>query len=245
MANQNGKKGISLKWLFLPVVLFALSMSLATTHEELAISLFMASFLSLFVVIIAIVVSKVKARKIQKQTPAAPTREETQHKPSELEKTPPAQPVASEQMPPSVKKSTKTERIHVRGTEYHTENIIAVATENSDYSLTKRELIEDFPDECVYQYDFFVDGDLVPEPDNPYDPNAIMVQANGLCIGYVPKGSTSHVRKLMQSGRIKSMDLSIKGGKYKEVYENDDGEYGIDKGEKCYSAILEISIAEE
>lgn len=145
---------------------------------------------------------------------------------------------------PVEKKATNIERVHVRGVNNYLTNIISVATENPDYQLTKAELVEDHEDERVYQYDFYVKAGLVPEPDNPYDPNAIMVQADGLCIGYVPKGSTSHVRKLMESGRIKSMDLKIGGGRYKEVVENDDGEYEIEKNEKNYSAVLELHLAD-
>lgn len=146
---------------------------------------------------------------------------------------------------PAPKKATTTERVHVHGLDHYTDNIKAVAWENPDYDLTKRELIEQYPDEKVWQYTFDVKGDLVPEPDNPYDPNAIMVQANGLCIGHVPKGSTSHIRKLMESGRIQSMHLDIGGGKYKEVYEDEDDKYEMDRGERPFSAVLELYLNEE
>lgn len=146
---------------------------------------------------------------------------------------------------PIVRKATKSERIHVRGVDHYRQNVLAVASENPDYDLTKQELIEYHLDERVYQYDFIVKGALVPEPDNEYDPNAIMVHANGLCIGYVPKGSTAHVRKLMESGRIKSMDLDISGGKYKQVYETEDDKYELDRGEKNFTAILDLFLTEE
>lgn len=146
---------------------------------------------------------------------------------------------------PAHKKAVATEHVHVRGVDNYKENIKAVAWENPDYSLTKRELEEQYPDERVWQYNFDVKATLLLEPDNPVDPNAIMVQANGRCIGYVPKGSTTHIRKLMESERIQSMSLNIGGGKYKEVYENDDGKYELDRGEKPYSAVLELHLSEE
>ena len=142
------------------------------------------------------------------------------------------------------KKPTTIERVHVRGVDHYTSNIRSVAGENPDYDLTKRELQEEYPDERVWQYQFFVKAALVPEPDNEYDPNAIMVQADGLCIGHVPAGSTAHVRKLMESGRIKYLDLKIGGGKYKEAREVDDGEYELERGESSYSAVLEIHLTE-
>lgn len=120
---------------------------------------------------------------------------------------PPIDHIPPMQKEPVEKKATNIERVHVRGVNNYLTNIISVASENDDYNLALEEMLEDHEDERVYQYDFYVKAGLVPEPDNPYDPNAIMVQADGLCIGYVPKGSTSHVRMLMESGRIKSMDL--------------------------------------
>lgn len=160
--------------------------------------------------------------------------------------TPAADPAPRPSSPaPAPKKATTTERVHVRGLEHYTDNIMAVAWENPDYDLTKRELIDQCPDEKVWQYTFSVKGDLVPEPDSEYDPNAIMVQANGLCIGHVPKGSTAHIRKLMESGRIRSMSLDIGGGKYKEVYETDDEKYEMDRGERPFSAVLELHLTED
>lgn len=197
--------------------------------------------------LIVFIVSGIKAKHKPKVDPALTAALSAQYKPVK----PPAPAPSDNPAPqppapvPEPKKATTTERIHVRGLDHYTDNIIAVARENPDYDLTKRELIEECPDEKVWQYYFNVNGDLVPEPDNPYDPNAIMVQANGLCIGHVPKGSTSHIRKLMESGRIQSMHLDIGGGKYKEVYEDEDDKYEMDKGERPFSAVLELYLTEE
>ncbi len=157
----------------------------------------------------------------------------------------PAPTGAPAQAPKPEKNGISTERIHVRGISNYVENILSVATENPDYDLTKKELEEEHPEERVWQYEFHAKGALVPEPDNEYDPNAIMVQADGLCIGYVPKGSTAHVRKLMESGRVKSVWLNIGGGKYRGVYENDDGKYELDSGEKDFSAVVELVFTDD
>lgn len=197
--------------------------------------------------LIVFIVSGIKSKHKPKSDPALTAALSAQYKPVK----PPAPAPSSDPAPqppaavPEPKKATTTERIHVRGLDHYTDNIKAVARENPNYDLTKRELIEECPDEKVWQYYFNVKGNLVPEPDNPNDPNAIMVQADGRCIGYVPKGSTSHIRKLMESGRIKSMDLDIGGGKYKEVYENDDDKYEMDRGERPFSAVLELYLTEE
>lgn len=204
--------------------------------------------------LIVFIVSGIRSKRKPKIDPALTAALSAQAKPSPARPVPtsaPSSAVNPAPQPsaptPAPKKATTTERIHVRGLDHYTDNIKAVAWENPDYDLTKRELIEQYPDEKVWQYTFDVKGDLVPEPDNPYDPNAIMVQANGLCIGYVPKGSTSHIRKLMESGRIQSMHLDIGGGKYKEVYEDEDeeGKYEMDRGSRPFSAVLELYLTEE
>ncbi len=38
--------------------------------------------------------------------------------------------------------------------------------------------------------------DLVPEPDNPYDPCAIAIKRKGVMLGYVPKASNSFMSLL-------------------------------------------------
>lgn len=179
------------------------------------------------VFLIALIVSRIKSKRVTRSSEATPPPPATST----------AMPVNSED-----NKAPSIERVHVRGVNYYIDNITSVGTLNDDYELSKRELQDEFPDERVYQYQFFVKATLVPEPDNEYDPNAIMVQADGLCIGHVPKGSTAHIRKLMESGRIKYMDLKIGGGKYKEVLENDDGEFELDSGEHNYSAVLELHL---
>lgn len=190
------------------------------------------------VFLIALIVSSVRSKKKRSTIPTAPG--------VSVPVQPVApQPVAPAAPAPSVKRTTTVERVHVRGVDHYGKNIESVGWENPDYSLTKRELQEDFEGDRVYKYTFDVKADLVPEPDNEYDPNAIMVQANGLCIGHVPKGSTAHIRNLMESGRIKSMILNIGGGKYKEVYEVDDGEYELYNGDLKYSAVLELHLTDE
>jgi len=231
-------------------VSFALPSSMGETPAMIG-GIAMIVGLSALIVFIA---SGIKVKHKPKVDPALSAALSAQAKPSPARPVPTSAPssvVNPAPQPsapaPAPKKATTTERIHVRGLDHYTDNIKAVARENPDYDLTKRELIEECPDEKVWQYYFIVNGDLVPEPDNPYDPNAIMVQANGLCIGHVPKGSTSHIRKLMESGRIQSMSLDIGGGKYKEVYEDEDEEdkYEMDRGSRPFSAVLELFLTEE
>ena len=44
---------------------------------------------------------------------------------------------------------------------------------------------------------FYGDCDLVPEPDNPVDPNAIRIEVDGELIGYVPAKMCEKIHKLL------------------------------------------------
>lgn len=41
---------------------------------------------------------------------------------------------------------------------------------------------------------------LVPEPDNPYDPNAVALYRKGIMLGYVPKGQNALIAQLAHFG---------------------------------------------
>lgn len=215
--------------LIISIALFIGSLCLPKTMGDTPAMIMAIGVLCFLVFLIALIISGIRAKKKPQPVPT----------PEPIPTTPPAQPKSAP------KKAATIERVHVQGVDHYANNIIAVAMENPDYSLTKRELQEDFLDERVWQYQFFGKAALVPEPENEYDPNAIMVQADGLCVGYVPKGSTAHIRNLMESGRITYLDLKIGGGKYKKVTEVNDDEYELVRGENPYSAVLEIHLTEE
>lgn len=137
-----------------------------------------------------------------------------------------------------------TENFHITGVSHYLENIEELALENSDYDLTKKEIVDSFLyDEKIFKYDFFItDAKLVPEPENPYDPNAIKVLFNGVLVGYVKRGSCSHVKKLLASGKIKRIDGEITGGKYKLVYYDDESDsYQTEHDEYSYRVTVSIS----
>lgn len=245
MSNKEKKASSGPQWILFSLLLIVLLFVLPSQYGSLMAVIFLVACACLIKGIISLISSKARSKDSTEPPNNVPV-QSTPPAPSPVSVPAPAPappaPVSAQTAP---RKAVKTERIHVRGVDKYRENVLAVASENPDYDLTKRELIEDHLDEPVYQYDFIVKGALVPDPDNEYDPNAIMVQANGLCIGYVPRGSTAHVRKLMESGRIKSMDLDIGGGKYKQVYEVDDDEYELDRDEKDFSAVLDLFLTEE
>lgn len=93
--------------------------------------------------------------------------------------------------------------------------------------------------ERVYQYEFDCSRvNLVPEPENKYDSNAIRVEVEGVHIGYIKKGSTSRIRKLMEKDMISWINIEIGGGKYKVL--DEDG--NIERDSSDYYAKLSIRI---
>ena len=69
--------------------------------------------------------------------------------------------------------------------------------------------------------------ELIPEPENKYDPNAIKVLVNGIKIGYVPKELTSFVRDIIDSPNFLGAEVTIFGEKY-QGYDDDDETDEID-----------------
>ena len=143
------------------------------------------------------------------------------------------------------------ERHKLAGTSYHMDAIMALAQENPDYDLTKREIIDDeLTDERIYQYTF-ADGpvELVDDPDNEYDPNAIKVLVAGQHIGYIKRGSTGRIHNLQRAGRVLGVTAEIYGGKYKVVICDDDDDgaehYDLIKDETGYGADIEILVRPE
>jgi len=149
----------------------------------------------------------------------------------------PKQPVAE-----PINQTRKVEKFNIAGTSFREADIIKnFAEANDDYKLTAKQLKEDFEGERVYKYDFLTAvPELRPEPDNEYDSNAIAVYSDGIQIGYVKKGSTAHLRNVLENRKVVSMKINITGGDYK--YVSDDG---IDKVESNIHADLVITHEEK
>ncbi len=157
--------------------------------------------------------------------------------------TPVQAPVEQPSTPPE-----KTERHRVAGTSYRIDAIKSLGIENPDYELTKQELVEDYlTDESIYEYEFpLFDAELIEEPDNEVDPNAIMVVLNGVHVGYIKAGSCNRVKKRMREDRIKRVTARIFGGRYKYVstdYDDNGNErYTLEKGERTFTVMLTLHL---
>lgn len=139
--------------------------------------------------------------------------------------------------------ASKVENFLVAGLFYHMDEFMELAEDNPYYSTKKADLIEDFlEDEYVFKYDFSPAlVELIPEPDNEHDPNAVAVYADDRRIGYIKAGNCSHVKKLLASGSVQKIDLDVWGGPY--VYLDTD-ENRLEKGERDYKVKVVVTLAE-
>ena len=127
----------------------------------------------------------------------------------------------------------------VAGTHYRQDDIEELMDDNPEYGYTKKEIKENaLEDTRLYKYNIAViNADLVPEPDNPHDPNAIKVMADGVLVGYVPAAETETVRQLTSEKEIVKIQCSIYGGEYKFLSYDDST---IRKGSTDLKAVVSI-----
>ena len=114
---------------------------------------------------------------------------------------------------------------------YEKDMIDTLAIENDDYDMTKKEIVDAYmTDENIYKYVVQIDEvELIPEPDNPHDPNAIKVVADGVHIGYVPAKSTKKIRQLLE--KHPEIMCEVYGGPSKILFEESDGSYTMKKSD--------------
>lgn len=126
----------------------------------------------------------------------------------------------------------KTEHHNIAGTSFRQKEIKSLGIENNDYSLSKKEIIEyGLEDENIYQLIFSPTLiQLVEEPENKHDPNAVKVIADNIHIGYIKKGSCSHIKNLINNNKINRITANIHGGKYKRV----SSDYDIYSGKESF-----------
>lgn len=142
------------------------------------------------------------------------------------------------------------ERHKVAGTTYHLDAIMELAEDNPDYDMTQREIIDaGMEEQRIYQYTFPDSPvELVDDPDNEQDPDAIKVLVAGQHIGYIKRGSTKRIHKLQRSGRVLGITAEIYGGKYKivrSVEEYQMQHYEMDRDESNYGAAIEVLVQPE
>lgn len=115
------------------------------------------------------------------------------------------------------------EPFEVAGTEYYQEEIMAKARPNKKFKLSAQEIlyeglmVNQFIDEYYIQLD---DIELVYEPTNKHDKNAIMVMANGLKIGYVPAELCTEIKNILKKYDVDHITSRVFGGWTRHVTED-------------------------
>lgn len=168
-----------------------------------------------------------------KQTPTQPASTPEPPKPEPPKPAAPAQPEGTTYL--------------VAGVSFREHDILEMAEESSEYTWSKKEIIDMcYTNDKLWRYCWDPKQvELVPEPDNQYDPNAVKVMVDGVHIGYIKKGSCKHVLRLLAEDRIRRITCTIGGGPYKVVWEEYDDEkdrdvYTLEKDEAPIWAKLKI-----
>lgn len=134
-----------------------------------------------------------------------------------------------------VKESTEENTFKVAGVTKYKGNIESLGYYNEDFVKKDSALLKEYyPGDIICEYLFTKDYhvDLIPEPENPHDKNAIKVVINNVHVGYIAKTRTSTVRKLI-SGPY-AAKAEIKGGRRKKV-RDDIGSYDASEREAFIS----------
>ena len=184
-------------------------------------------------------------RLAAQEPPAVPV--EAQAVPVEAQAVPVEAPAEQKEEAKNWAKRDQFKIYKVAGTSYRLDSLMELAEENEEYSYGKERLIEEeLTYRRVWKYEFYTGAaELVPEPDNSYDPNAIKVTLSGRHVGYIKAGSCAHLLKLLREGRIGKLYADAGGGPYKYVsctdYTEDGDEiYEMEQGETPYYVRLEV-----
>lgn len=139
----------------------------------------------------------------------------------------------------------------VAGARHYATAIESLAQTNPQYSMSKKELLSaGLAEKEIYKFLFAPKQvEVVPEPDNTYDPNAIKVMIDGAHVGYIKAGSCAHLLKVIKGNRIEQIRCKIGGGPYK-CYTDTSGIdekpcFELDEGSSPYWATLYITERKE
>ena len=110
--------------------------------------------------------------------------------------------------------------VKVAGIEYHSNEMAAISTIMKKWDMTDEQIRKKYPGKKIYHYYFTTDPvELIPEPTNQHDPNAIKVVIAGQHVGYIPKTDTELVQAFLVIPHL--ITAQISGGDYKII--NEDG----------------------
>lgn len=116
--------------------------------------------------------------------------------------------------------------------EYNVENLLEIAEENSDYDMSKKEIIDEGKeDETIYRYEFFPHKVELAEADG----GITEITVDGQFIGFLSEERTKKMNEFKATHEIKEISVDIWGGPYK-YYDSEKEE--LAKREKPYGGKL-------
>lgn len=108
----------------------------------------------------------------------------------------------------------REEEIEVAGVTYYLDSVMSLANESYKWHKPPAENAG----RRVYRYYFTNEPvELVPEPSNAHDPNAVMVMIAGRKVGYVPADDALRIKNLLRQSRIRNLSSFVHGGEYKDI----------------------------
>lgn len=131
----------------------------------------------------------------------------------------------------------KTLKIAVVGEYYKKSQIASLMSGNRLYNIPDADFITKV-DECkrIYKYKYRrTEAQLVPEPNNPHDSNAIKVLVDDIHVGYIPANQCIEIKKILK--QIKTVKAHMYGGNYKYHADNE-----VFKSEDDFSIELYITL---
>lgn len=116
------------------------------------------------------------------------------------------------------------ETFEIPGAFYHRTSIAKVANPNPDWRKSCKSLIKaGKANQKIYRFERTTKtAELVEEPNNPHDKNAVMVIVDGEKIGYIGADENLHVKSILKSKTVKSISATITGGEYKTIISESD-----------------------
>ena len=120
---------------------------------------------------------------------------------------------------PSKDATRLQETFEIPGAYYHRTSIAKVANPNPDWKKTCKSLIKaGKANQKIYRFERTTKtAELVEEPGNSHDPNAVMVTVEGEKVGYISADEALHVKEIMRQHCLKSVTAVITGGEYKTI----------------------------
>lgn len=131
----------------------------------------------------------------------------------------------------------------VVGESFHRDAIAGLGKLSRAYYVPRDRLFGLYVEgDTVPKYEFErMEAELVPEPDNPHDANAIRVDVCGETIGYVPRYETERVRALLDEGA--TADVEITAGPDKLIRDAG-GVLDFEPRDRDFSARLYFTVPE-